>query len=322
VIPLVEWGRLVGVGDPQAGVRAELVVDVTVLVQSGTLPANSQLLFPATGVIYLTSAAVALDAATKQVTIFAASDQQGGAGVGAIGNLDPGEIVSFASPLPNVARDAVVVSQSVTGSDAEDVEDYRARVLSRFQARPQGGAYSDYRAWGEEPAGILRVYPYTGTNPGEVDVYVEATEATSGSPDGIPTSGQLDAVAASIEFDDNGLASRRPVGAAVNVLAITRIAFDVIVTGLEAGDDPTAEAAIEAAVDEYLRAREPFIVGLSQLPRQDRITRSAMAGVADEVASALGAVIASVDVELASVSMPAYTLGDGEKAKLGTMTFM
>lgn len=319
--PLIEWGRLRGSGDPEPATRAELDIEVTVLVQGGTLPVNSQLLFAETGVVYLTTTGVNLDAATVEVTIRASSDQDGNGGAGSIGNLDPGEIVSFANPLANIARDAVVVAQSVTGSDAESVEDYRARVLRRFQRPPQGGAYADYRLWGEEDPGIINVYPYTGL-PGQVDVYAEATPESSGSADGIPTLAQLNAVLALIEADVDGLPSRRNVNAAVNVLPITRTAFDVEVLGLTGPDTATAGDALQEALDEHLRSREPFIVGLSVFPRRDRITQAGVAGVAEEVASAHGASITTVTVKLAGLPTPAYTLDDGEKSKLGTISFL
>jgi uncharacterized phage protein gp47/JayE len=317
VNPLTEWGRLIGVGDPTDATRAELTADVTVLTQTGTLPAGSQLVRTETGVIYLTLSAVNLDAAVKTVTIRASSDQDGNGGAGAIGNLNPGDIVSFANPLPNVATDAVIVSQTVTGADGESEEVYRQRIIDRFRQQPQGGAYADYKLWSEEVEGILSAFPYTSDCPGEVDVYVEATEASSGSADGIPTAAQLQAVADSIELDDNGLPSRRPANALVNVFPITRTAFDVTVSGLTADNVSEAEAAITEAIDDYLRSREPFIVGLSRLPRADRITESAVGGVADEAASALGATITTV-----SLSSPAFTLDDGEKAKLGTISFI
>lgn len=319
--PLLEWGRLIGVGDPEAATRAELVVEVTVLVQTGSLPAGSQLLYSPTGVVYLTTAAVALDAATVEVTIRASSDPDGGGGAGAIGNLDVGTVVSFASPLANIARDTTVLSQSVTGADAESWEAYRTRVIRRFQRRPQGGAYADYQLWGEEDPGILNVYPYTSASPGEIDVYVEATEASSGDPDGIPTAGQLTTVFDLITADEDGLPSRRPANAAINVYAITRTAFDVEITGLTASDLPAAKAAIEAATDEYLRSREPFIVGLSILPRRDLITRAGVTTAADEAASALGGTVISVRLLLSGSPLVAHTLGDGEKAKLGVTAY-
>lgn len=321
VRPLVEWGRLIGLGDPTPATRAELVVDVTVTEQTGALPAGSQLLRSSTGVVYVTVAAVALDAPTVQVTIRAASDQQGGGGEGAIGNLDPGDTLSFASPLANVARDVTVVSQAVTASDAETEESYRRRVVERFQRRPQGGAYADFRDWGQEPVGIVRVYPYTGL-PGEIDIYVEATEASSGSPDGIPTAAQLTAVTNAINANEDGLATRRAAGQAINVHAITRLEFDVEISGLDAVDATTAQDTIRAALDEHLRSREPFIVGLSVLPRRDRVSEAALGGVAEEAANALGATLNTLELELSAAPITAYTLDNGQKAKLGTLTFI
>ena len=312
--PLVELGRRVGVGDPTPATQAELSVTVTVLNQTGSLPANSQLLRAETGVLYLSTAAVALNAATVEVPVKATVG-------GSLGNLEPGDVVSFASPPPNVATGAVVSAQTVTGADAETEAVYRARVQRRERATPQGGAYADYQAWGEEVEGILRVYPYTGL-PGQADVYVEATVASSGSADGIPTQAQLDAVKASINLDVDGLASRRNINTFVNTLPITRVSFDVTVNGLIAVDRPAAEAQITQAIDEYLRSRETFIDGLSSLPRTDRITVSAVGGIAVEAASAIGASITTVEVDFPPSDEPDnYRLGRGERAKLGTASF-
>ncbi len=319
--PLVEWGRLVGVGDPFAATQAELDVEVTVLSQTGSLPGGSQLLYAPTGVVYQTTAAVPLDAATVSVTIRATSDQAGGDGSGEIGNLQVGQELQFASPLPQVATNVDVTTVSVVGAEAELEEAYRARVLRRFQRRPQGGAYADYEDWGTGVAGVRNVFPYTG-NPGEVDVYVEAVAG----PDGIPNQSQLDAVLASIEFDPDespsptGKANRRPANAAVNVLPITRTGFDVDITGLTADDPATVLAALEQGVDEFLRSRQPFIVGLSALPRLDRITQGAVAGVIQEIAEANAATVASVTVSRLGNTIVEYTLARGELAKLATFT--
>lgn len=310
VRPLVEWGRLIGVGDPGQAGRAELVVNVTVTNQDGDLGAGSQLVRTETGVIYQVVAPVPLDAATVPVRIKAFSDQDGNGGAGAIGNLIAGDIVSFANPLPNVASNATVVSVAVAGVDAESPESYREKVIRRFRRRPQGGAYADYQLWAEEVEGIVNAYPYTG-DPGEVDVYIEATEDSSGSPDGIPTAPQLAAVLASINFDESGLATRRPANAAINVLPISRQAFVVTVSGLTPS---TAELqqAIEDGIDEYLRTREPYIEGLSNLPREDRITEAAVGGLIDGIASAAGASVTTVSISPG----PSHTLQHGEKAKL------
>lgn len=315
ITPLLEWGRLIGVGDPASAVQAELLIDITVENQTGTLPANTQLIGPDNGVTYITLTAVALNAVTKQVTVRAVADQSGGGGAGVIGNLDPGATVSFANPIANVSRNAVVDSQTVTGADGESTDAYRQRVLDRFQKRPQGGAYADYELWGEEPAGILNVYPYTSDCPGQVDVYVEATVASSGSPDGIPTAAQLQAVLDAIELDGSGLASRRPANALVNSFPITRTAFVVTITALEVADLAQAQSDITDAVKEYFLSREPYILGLSVPPRKDRITRTGVDGIVEDIVSAAGGIFGGSVITQSGVQTNAYSLGIGEKAK-------
>ena len=321
VSPLIAWGRLIGVGDPATATSAELLVDVTVENQTGTLPSGTQLINSDNGVTYLTVGAVLLNAPIVQVTVRAASDQSGGNGSGVIGNLDPGAVLSFANPLANVARNATVDSQTVTGANAESTEAYRQRVSGRFQKRPQGGAPADYEGWGEEVAGIINVYPYTSDCPGQVDCYVEATEASSGSPDGIPTTAQLEAVLEAIELDENGLASRRPANALANTFPIARTPFDVIVSGVVADNLAQVHADITVAVEEYFKGRAPYILGLSPLPRNDRITASAVGGVVDDIVSAAGGVFSAVTVMQGAGIVNTYPLGAGEKAKADTVSF-
>lgn len=320
--PLIEWGRLIGVGDPAPATNAELLIAITVENQTGSLPSGTQLVNADNGVTYITISSVLLNSPTVQATVRAVSDQAGGGGVGAIGNLSAGAELSFANPLANVSRTALVVSQTVTGADGESTEAYRQRIIDRFQKRPQGGAYSDYEQWGEEPAGILNVYPYTSACPGQVDVYVEATEASSGSPDGIPTPAQLQEVLDSIELDQSGLATRRPANALVNAFPITRTGFDVRVTTLQVNDLAAVQQSIETALIEYFRGREPYIIGLSVPPRKDRITRTAVGGVVEDIVTANGGIFGGVLVTINSVQSDAYTLGIGEKAKLKSVVFV
>lgn len=312
--PLVEWGRLIGVGDPIPATAAELTIAITVEAQGGTLPAGSQLLNINSGVTYITAAAVALDGPVVAATVCAVADQ-----AGAIGNLEPGDTISFANPLYGVARIASVVSQVITGADAETVDSYRQRILDRFQKRPQGGAYADYEMWGEEVAGIRNIYPYTGTRPGEVEIYAEATEGV----DGYPTSAQLTAVYNSINLDVEGRATRRPAGSLVRVYSIRRTAFDVTVTGLAGADVPGMEAGITSALTEYFLAAEPYIAGLTVPPRRDKIYKMSVAGIVDSVVRAFGGSVDDVDIyrDEMLVATP-YMLGIGEKAKLGTVEFL
>jgi uncharacterized phage protein gp47/JayE len=316
ITPLTAWGRLIGVGDPAPATSAELTINITVLAQIGSIAAYTQLIRTETGIIYLTKTSVALDEATVSVNVVAAS------GSGSIGNLEVGDKLSFVNSIPYVDRTVTVSAEVSTGADEEETEVYRQRVLDRFQRRPEGGALSDYEAWGEEPAGIVAVYPYTATTPGMIDVYVEATEASSGSADGIPTTAQLEEVLDSINYDSAGLASRRPVLALVNTFPITRTAINAEVTGLNVANTAAVETAIEEALDEYFRGREPYIDGLTPAPRKDRISRNSVGGEIDDIVSANQGTFTTVTLTTGGGgTFEIYTLGAGEKAKLGTVTF-
>jgi len=320
--PLLEWGRLIGVGDPTSATNAELIVDVTVENQTGFLQAGTQLTSNANQVLYSVTTDVALDAATIQANVLAVNDADNTGGGGVIGNLDLGSVISFVSPVDNVARDTVVDSTVTTGADGESVDAYRQRVIDRFQKKPQGGALADYEAWAEEVPGIINAYPYTG-DAGEVDVYSEATPESSGSADGIPTAPQLQAVKDSIELDENGKATRRPVLAFVNSLPITRTSFDVDITGLVVDNEAQVKQDIDAGLTSYFLEREPFIVGLSVSPRTDKITVNNISAIVDDFVSAANGTFTSVAVEVTSSGSPftEYQLGEGEKAKLNVVVY-
>lgn len=312
VRPLEFWGVLIGLGTRPAATRAELAITVTVLTQVGALKFGSQLVRSETGVIYEVASAVPLDAATVTARIRPIADQLGGDGSGEIGNLAVGDVLSFSNAPAEIASEAVVASVVELGADAQDVEVYRGRIIDRFRKKPQGGAYADYQLWGQEVSGVANVYPYAANIPGLIDVYVES----STEPDGIPTLEQREAVAAIIDMDIDGLATRRPVNAAVTVRSITRRTFNVLVVGLQP-DSPELRAEIDGGLDEYFASREPFIEGLSVLPRDDRITQGAVSGIVDGIVNAAGATVNSVTLSTG----PAYTLGRGEKAKRGTVSY-
>lgn len=307
--PLTEWGRLIGAGDPDPATPAELTIGVTAEQQGGTLAAGAQLRNAQSGVLYITRTGIALDAATKTVDVRAVDR-------GTAGNLDPGAELRFANPLDGVAPVATVTAVVATGADAEPLEDYRQRVIDRFQRRPQGGAYADYSEWGADVEGVRAVYPYTG-DPGEVDVYVESsTEA-----DRIPTQGQLDAVADAIELDESGLASRRPANAFVNVYPVEVLTFDVTVTGLDVDDVAATQTVIGNALGAYFPSLEPFIVGLSALPRRDRVTPSTVSSLVEQIVADQGGIVSGVSVRLDGSVFNLYILGEGELAALGTITY-
>lgn len=318
--PLIEWGRLIGVGDPNAGTAAELVVDIVVTNQTGTLLAGTQLTSNKNGVTYLLLSPVTLDAAVVQGTIRASLDLDGESAVGAVGNLEVADVVSFVNPLDDVERDTAVSSITTVGVDPEEEAEYRQRVIDRFQQSPQGGSGVDYRIWGIIE-GIINIYPYKGS-PGYVDVYVEAN--TDLDPDGIPTAGQLTAVSNAITYDDEGLQTRKPVNAFLNTYPITRSGYTVTVTGLVVDDPVTVQANILTAVTNYFLDREPFIDGVTPNPRKDFVKVNNVNSVIDDFVSAAGGTFASTSIVLTVGAIPILVqdqLGIGAKSKLDAINY-
>jgi hypothetical protein len=319
VSPLKEWGRLFGVGDPLPAQQAQHTITVLVTNQTGALPGGTQLLNPKTEVLYTTISAVPLNAASVPVRVRASGSPGGGDGSGVVGNMNPGEELEFTSSPPNVSRVATIASTEVQGADAETTDAYRAKIFRRAQAKPQGGAYADYRAWGTEVAGVVEIYPYAADQPGVVDVYVEVE--TGVDADGIAPVGYQNAVYDAIQLNVDGVASRRPIGAAVAVKPITRTPIDVFVRGLnvDAAVRPQAEAEMIAAIEEHLLSRRPFIEGLDALPREDRVTVADLGGVVSNVAATYGGTVTKVELEISGAPQTAYTLGKGEKVKKGNV---
>jgi uncharacterized phage protein gp47/JayE len=324
--PLVDWGRLIGLPDPVDAVRPELVIGVNVKLAVGELKAGSILLHQESGVLYTTSYARPLsDAVTttvEGVQIQELEIKVRANVAGAIGNRVAGDVLCFAQPIGNVGTDARVISTVKSGADAEAQEDYRRKVLGHGRRTPEGGSIANYDAWAREVPGIVGVYPYAGHEiesdgslNGWVYIYVQADEASSGNPDGIPTTAQLTAVYNHVHWRggvNTGKPNRKPIGARIKVLPIARLDFGLEVAGLRPST-PENQAAIVDRMTTFLHSRRPFIEGLSVLPREDLVANAEVSGVVVQAAHARGATVTSTRI----TPGPSYQLQPGELAKLG-----
>lgn len=321
--PLVFWGRLISIGDPDPAVQAQLLIDITVKIQGGTLKASETTVVSTdNNITYSLNTDLPLDAELKQGIFTAVSDPAGTQGAGTQGNLTAGSVVSFTTPYEDVEPDAVVDSIIISGVEGESEETYRQRIENRFGGRPQGGAGLDYVYWAKEVPGIINVYPYTG-DPGEVDVYSETT-ATPTNPDGIPTPAELILIKEAIEKDTGGLAWNRPVGSFVNSYPISRSGFTVDITDLTSEDLAALKVSLETALTEYFRSREPFIDGVTPLPRKQNISQDDVRGIVNDYATADNGIFSSVIVKFTVSGVPfqIYTLLEGEKAKLTAINYL
>lgn len=319
--PLQEQGVLKGVSDPSLGTRFTGAATVLVTTQTGSLAAGQTLRGLNNGVIYRTTNSPALSSSTVSVTIEAIEDPNQGGGFGSIGNLVVNDELEFISPTPNVRRTGVKINTVTTvGTDPESEKEYRARVLAKTQKPPQGGAAADYYHWSMEVPGIIDALPYAA-NPGVVFVAVEASLASSGSADGFPTGSQLTAVADSIVLDQSGLASRLPIGAGLQVASISRQTVDFTIAGLQAVDLAALKIQIEDGLEEYLRSRSPYIVGLSIPPRADIVSQSQAGGIVSDIVNAVNGSFTAFTMTMSGNPLTTYYLEMGEKAKLGNVSY-
>lgn len=300
-------------GENKRVIRAQAVAwegtaDI-VIINSGDLFAGQQLINNATSVIYILSNTYSVTPGTQSVALKATTP-------GEIGALVTGTEIDFVSPIGITENTAVITAETVTAADIEDLEAYRSRVLDAYQKQPQGGALADYEKWAEETPNVINAYPYSGTLPSEVFVYIEVDNQT----DGIPTSPQIAAALNYITYDPvTGDQDRKPVTADVTTLAIIRSAYDVEIIGL-APNTTEIRNAIETALANYFLGREPYILGLS-INRFDQITDSEVTAIAINTASAKGAIFTGLNLEKGGSPVVIDTLGDGEKAKLGVLTW-
>lgn len=167
---------------------------------------------------------------------------------GLTGNQVPGANLSFVNPRVGVNAIAQVDSNGITGgTDLEDDDSLKARMLDRIQAPPHGGNAADYRRWALSVAGVTRawVFPlYLGA--GNVRVYI-VNDNYVGSALAAPGT-----VAAAQAYLD----SVRPVTADVDVVVPTRQPVNLQLTA--GPDSPTLRSAIQAALaDLFLREAAP-----------------------------------------------------------------
>lgn len=101
-------------------------------------------------ILYETTEEIILGAEPTEVTIRALDG-------GAIGNLEPGEVMGLVEPLDSVDSQVTVV-ELTGGADEELDADLRARVLKRIQEPPMGGDKTDYEQWALAIVGVTRAW--------------------------------------------------------------------------------------------------------------------------------------------------------------------
>ena len=152
--------------------------------------------------------------------------------------------VQLASPLvgTQIQAQATVPAGFSGGTEVEDIESLRARLIARIQRPPRGGNKNDYRTWALEVAGFTRAW-VAGKEQGEGTVTVRAVMDDS-YPDGIPQ-------VADIARLQNHLDEVRPVTA--DVFAVAPIPAPLDFRLVVAPDTPAVRAKVAASLAALIR---------------------------------------------------------------------
>ncbi|MGS1116865.1 baseplate J/gp47 family protein [Castellaniella sp. UC4442_H9] len=226
---LGRWAQLKGVVRTPA-TRAVGAVDVTgtvdVIVPADFVWQTND------GVRLVVTADTVLTSGTVSVPV-AAED------AGQAGNLAAGVLITAISPRAGVSDRAVVAAAGITGgTDVEQLERWRRRVLRSFRVQPHGGDAADYETWALEVAGITRAWARPQwLGPGTVGVFVVRDDDDVIVPD----ASELAAVKAHID-------AVRPVTAEVYVMAPTLLVVPATIALTP--DSDLLRAKVEAALQD------------------------------------------------------------------------
>jgi len=303
------------------------ILDAEIQGSDGVIiPQGTEFIGQINGLVYLTDNNQTIAAGIATLTLTAKLP-------GTSGNLGVGEILNISTQIAGANSLATISEIIQIGTEEESEEGYRARVLRRQQAKPQGGAAADYQAWGEEVEGVAHIYPYAGdvagdtSIPGQRTIFVEAE--VSINTDGIAPQTLLDEVRESIIYDQNGRATRQPLGLPSDLLfvvSITRTSVFVRIINMEvdSGLVSSTQAKISLALDELFRSMSPFIGGITFGTRQvGVITDPLVSDVVQDIITEAGGTVEQVQFQIPSgTTLDVYQLDRGELAKLGGVTYV
>jgi hypothetical protein len=305
------------------------VSECSALGVNGTnVPANTVWISDTTGLRYQTNTTVVVAGGTADMEITART-------AGADSNMSVGETLTIDVQIVGLKFTATITTIVTLGTDEEDLEVYRRRVLNEIRTVGGGGNSVDYRTWAEQTSGVRRAYPYSGTPlaiiptslPGDRTVFIEAT--TEIDPDGIAPQTLLDDARDNINTNPETGKSRPTIGdtdATLHVESISRRTFYYQVLGLtiDSALEADAKADISAGLDLYSASLVPFLPGTDVIStKNDVITKMTIATVVQDILKSYGATATQVNFGLVfgTYTTETYTLAQGELAKSGGVVY-
>lgn len=291
------WGSLLGV-EYKTGTKTTLQLKIT-NVTASSIVAGTLWKSLKNGVVYSSLSTVSPINGMLSLSVEAKTS-------GPAGNLNLGEELNITNPYEDIPDKAVVESVLVTGSNDEDIEDYRRRVLIAFKKKAQGGSLVDYFLWATEVPGIVDAFPYV-LESGTIVVYLvsagsgkDRTPSGSVTPNPFPEweNGNMKSISGSGLFYQaamaiNGTAdmknTRRPAGAVVELRMPNYTGYRVEITELSPATNDI-NAKIKDAIVSYLDTKKPNILALGYTKQDAMINASKLNAAVQNVINADGGI--------------------------------
>lgn len=212
---LRQWGALYGVNENPASFGAGLVVfDGSDLAEipEGTIVRRADAVEFRTlelGVISAGSATVPVISVLPGSTV----------------NTDPGVKLTMLSPVPGVAATGTVDADGITGgTDVENIESLRARIVARIRRPPAGGTIADYIARAKECPGVTDVFVNAPLVDTSVAVSIGSQTVDAEVNGHWSAKGVSRTVKVIVAFESNALANGETVTLTLNLQDATDIA--------------------------------------------------------------------------------------------------
>ena len=219
--------------------------------------------------------------------------------VGATGNTDESITLSLLQPVSGIDNASTVNAGGIAnGTNLEDIEALRVRVLQRIRAPARGGSSADYEAWALEISGVTRAWVFPNhTGVGKVGI----TFVLDGEVDIIPDGAKVAEVLAYIE-------TVRPITAKqIIVFAPTKVDVDLTIS--LAPNTVAVQTAVEAELTDFI-TRQAFPAG--------ELLES---HINEAISVALGENDHTIDSTTPAIIANKISFSTGEIGVLGTITW-
>lgn len=240
---LLEWGAMLEL--PRNDATPAVLMAIFTGTDTTAMPATTSLR-SADGALFTVTTGGVVAGGTVAVTVTADA-------AGSDGNLEISAPLSLVTPIAGIDTDGIVASTVTSGSDLEEVEAYRERILDELRVPASGGGPGDYERWAKEVSGVTRAWEF-GNRMGYGTVSLAFVR--DGDVSIIPDAGEVTAVQAYID-------SKRPLDMRAAYVQAP-VAVPVAITVSIRPNTPAVRDAITAELTELFRTEAELETSLAE----------------------------------------------------------